>query len=32
MRARVWRACECGRGRVSVGEGRVCECGRGEGV
>ena len=29
MWARVLRACECGRGRVSVGEGRVCECGRG---
>ena len=32
---RVWaRACECGRGRASVGEGvrvwtRACECGRG---
>ena len=28
MWARVWRACECGRGRVSVNEGRVSECGR----
>ena len=29
----MWaRVCECGRGCVSVGEGRVCEFGRGEGV